>query len=269
MLNCSRRCLLKRSCCILKAASLNTVRRPFRSVVVAGNGKQNVSTFNHRTNCFMIRYRHESSYCDKLNPNFTIPHSVILDETDPLTSPEKKALERWKGKLSETKHFYEAVFVLGPMCSGKTHSIHELGCLKGGKGFAYVDTDEIMKGLEGYSDTLIDVFYLSARKVSIHLTDWLLDERMSFIAEGTCVKHDELKDYIVRLKEKGYKIKVKKIDGVPLDVVLDRAEKRISRRVPLDIIQEIYINSNIGIKKLWEINEKEHLFEEMTLQRLA
>jgi len=185
-----------------------------------------------------------------------------VNTSDPLTTSEESALNKWKERLSETRHFYEAIFVLGPMCAGKTSTIHEFGCLKQHKHFAYIDTDEIMKELDDYDDACIDVFYPSARKVSIHLTDWLLEERMSFIAEGTCVKYLELWDYMMRLKERGYSIKVRKIDSVPLDVVLERAEARMSRKMPLDVIKDIFVNSNIGLEKLWEINEREGMFEE-------
>lgn len=191
----------------------------------------------------------------------TLSHSEILEETDPLTTSEKETLLKWKNILAKTKHYYEAIFVLGPMCSGKTKTIHEFKCSNEYKKFAYIDTDEIMEGLNGYDHKKVDIFYPSARKVSIHLTDWLLDERMSFIAEGTCVLYDELEDYIVRLKEKGYDIKVMKIDDVALDVVVDRSEKRF-RYVAPEVIKDIYINSQIGLKKLWEKNEDNFLFKE-------
>ena len=201
--------------------------------------------------------KRESSYSDCLEPAREVPTIA-----EPLTPPEEIALRKWKEKLSETRHFYEAVFVLGPMCAGKTSTIHEFGCLKQHKHFAYVDTDEIMTRLDGYTDADIDVYYPSARNVSIHLTDWLLEERMSFIAEGTCVKYLELRDYMIRLKERGYNIRVVRIDGAPLDVLLDRASKRVRRRVPLEVIRDIHTHSIVGLQKLWEINAAEGLFEE-------
>jgi len=194
------------------------------------------------------------------------PYTDVPTIAGPLKESEKAALIYWKDKLSLTGHFYEAVFVLGPMCAGKTSTIHSFGCLKQYKHFAYVDTDEIMTHLDGYCDTDIDKFYPSARNVSIHLTDWLLEERMSFIAEGTCVKFLELRDYMIRLKDHGYSIKVVKLDTAPLDVLLERAEKRVRRRVSMDVIREIFVQSNIGLQKMWEINECEHLFEEFTLK---
>lgn len=71
------------------------------------------------------------------------------DENDPLTSSEQETLVEWQNILGKTKQTSEAVFILGPMCAGKTTTIRRFKSSKKYKKFAYVDTDEIMEGLKG------------------------------------------------------------------------------------------------------------------------
>merc|ERR1712224_1118901 len=53
-------------------------------------------------------------------------YSLGMDvEEEPLTPSEKDVLVEWKGVFSKNKHFRKAIFVLGPMCSGKTTTIRE------------------------------------------------------------------------------------------------------------------------------------------------
>lgn len=105
------------------------------------------------------------------------------------------------------------------------------------------------------------MFYPSARKISCYLTDWLLDQKLSFIAEGTCVLYKELEDYMIRLKEQGYVIKVKKINDTPLDLILERSRGR-TRYISPETLTDIFVNSNKSLKKLFERNKNTGLFEE-------
>ncbi|XP_065672962.1 uncharacterized protein LOC124809034 isoform X1 [Hydra vulgaris] len=193
-----------------------------------------------------------SSRADLSHMNSTFEQSV------------EDVLERWKQKYLIKKQYFEAVFVLGPMGSGKTTIIkRDFKKYEQYQHFSYVDTDEIMELIDGFQPDKVDTFYPTARIISIKLTDWLLDENISFVTEGTCVKHKELEEYMIRLKEKGYKIKVRRVPSVPLDLVLQRVKNRKSRYIAEDVIKDIYFNSEIGINKLFHSNKEKNIFEEL------
>ena len=177
---------------------------------------------------------------------------------------ENELIRNFKSQFLQTDQHYEAVFILGPMGSGKTRVINKEFRLHEVYGkYVYVDTDEIMEQLNGFHEKLVDIYYPSARKIAIHLTDWLLDKGLSFIAEGTCVKYLELEDYMIRLKEKGYKVKVKRIPHISLELTLQRVRNRKGRFVSDEVVKKIYIESQIGLKKLFERNELGDFFEEI------
>ena len=177
---------------------------------------------------------------------------------------EKEILERWKSKYLIKKQYFEAVFVLGAMGSGKTTIINrDFRQYELYQHYSFVDTDEIMELIDGFHPDKVDIFYPIARMISIKLTDWLLDENISFVAEGTCVKYKELEEYILRLKEKGYKIKVQRVASVPLSLVLERAKHRTRRHVSEEVIKDIYLHSEIGINKLFDSNKEKKLFDEL------
>ena len=188
-----------------------------------------------------------------------------LDKTYPDDCNEKRLIEEWISNQQMNLESYrnEAVFVLGPMGAGKTTVLQEE--FKNHpvyKNYAYVDTDELMEKLDGFDSERVDEFYPKARSVAITLTDWLLNKNISFVAEGTCVKYLELEDYMQRLKSKGYVIRVKHVNTIPLGEILKRTAKR-KRKIPEDVVKSIYYGSVKGIQELKDKNAKINLFEEL------
>ena len=163
----------------------------------------------------------------------------------------------WKRKLSNVKARGNAIFVLGPMGAGKSTTIEKnFKNHPEFKSYAYVDTDEIMGAIDEFSADKVDLYYPPARKIAISLTDWILTQNISFIAEGTCVKYKELIEYMERLKENGYKIHVNRLPFIPLIEILRRSKHRKNRIIPDDVVASIYHNATIGLDKLYEHNKK-------------
>lgn len=184
-----------------------------------------------------------------------------------ITSSDTKHVEsKWKRKLLNTQYRCDAIFVLGPMGAGKTTVINnEFKTHPVFGNYAYVDTDEIMGMLKGFESNKVEEYYPIARNIAIHLTDWILEQKISFVAEGTCVKYMELIDYMHRLKSVGYHVRVKRLPRVPLETVLERSKLRKNRVVPDHVVKSILEGSNLGLDKLYEFNKREFLFEDMDL----
>ena len=184
-----------------------------------------------------------------------------------ITSSDTKHVEsKWKRKLLNTQYRCDAIFVLGPMGAGKTTVINnEFKTHPVFGNYAYVDTDEIMGMLKGFESNKVEEYYPIARNIAIHLTDWILGQKISFVAEGTCVKYMELIDYMHRLKSVGYHVRVKRLPRVPLETVLERSKLRKNRVVPDHVVKSILEGSNLGLDKLYEFNKREFLFEDMDL----
>lgn len=184
-----------------------------------------------------------------------------------ITSSDTKHVEsKWKRKLLNTQYRCDAIFVLGPMGAGKTTVINnEFKTHPVFGNYAYVDTDEIMGMLKGFESNKVEEYYPIARNIAIHLTDWILEQKISFVAEGTCVKYMELIDYMHRLKSVGYHVRVKRLPRVPLETVLERSKLRKNRVVPDHVVKSILEGSNLGLDKLYEFNKREFLFEGMDL----
>ena len=184
-----------------------------------------------------------------------------------ITSSDTKHVEsKWKRKLLNTQYRCDAIFVLGPMGAGKTTVINnEFKTHPVFGNYAYVDTDEIMGMLKGFESNKVEEYYPIARNIAIHLTDWILEQKISFVAEGTCVKYMELIDYMHRLKSVGYHVRVKRLRRVPLETVLERSKLRKNRVVPDHVVKSILEGSKLGLDKLYEFNEREFLFEGMDL----
>ncbi|KAJ7377287.1 hypothetical protein OS493_030099 [Desmophyllum pertusum] len=182
-----------------------------------------------------------------------------------LNAQDTKLVEsQWKLKLMDTQYRCDAMFVLGPMGAGKTTAINnEFKTHPVFGNYAYVDTDEIMGMLKGFESNKVESYYPLARNIAINLTDWILEQKISFIAEGTCVKYLELIDYMHRLKTVGYHVRVKRLPRVTLDIVLERAKLRKNRLVPNHVVKSILEGSNLGLEKLYEFNKRELLFEDM------
>ena len=184
-----------------------------------------------------------------------------------ITSSDTKHVEsKWKRKLLNTQYRCDAIFVLGPMGAGKTTVINnEFKTHPVFGNYAYVDTDEIMGMLKGFESNKVEEYYPIARNIAIHLTDWILEQKISFVAEGTCVKYMELIDYMHRLKSVGYHVRVKRLPRVPLGTVLERSKLRKNRVVPDHVVKSILEGSKLGLDKLYEFNKGEFLFEGMDL----
>lgn len=182
-----------------------------------------------------------------------------------LDAKDTQLLEsKWKRKFMDTKYRCDAIFVLGPMGAGKTTVINnEFKTHPVFGNYAYVDTDEIMGMLKGFESNKVEEYYPLARTIAINLTDWILEQKISFVAEGTCVKYLELIDYMHRLKSVGYHVRVKRLLGVPLETVIERAKLRKNRVVPDHVVKSILEGSNLGLEKLYEFNKREALFEDM------
>ncbi|XP_068678358.1 uncharacterized protein [Montipora capricornis] len=170
----------------------------------------------------------------------------------------------WKRKFLNTKYRCDAIFVLGPMGAGKTTTIDsEFKNHPVFGNYAYVDTDEIMGMLKGFESNKVEDYYPIARNISITLTDWILEQKISFVAEGTCVKYMELRDYMHRLKTVGYHVRVKRLPPVSLGTVIERSKRRKNRIVPDHVVKSILEGSNLGLDQLYEFNKRESLFEDM------
>ena len=188
-------------------------------------------------------------------------NSVFTEETEEIE-------RRWKRKFFDTQCLGDAIFVLGPIGAGKTTVItNEFKCHPVFGKYAIVDTDEIMGMLDGFASDKVEEFYPVARHIAIRLTDWILDQKISFIAEGTCVKYLELIDYMHRLKSAGYHIRVKCLPVVSLETVLARAKLRKNRLVLDHVVRSIYHESHEGIRKLLEYNRDGSFFEEMDCEQ--
>ena len=163
----------------------------------------------------------------------------------------------WKRKLSNVKDRGNAIFVLGPMGAGKSTIIENYFKIHPEfKSFAYVDTDEIMGAIDAFSADKVDIYYPPAREIAISLTDWILTQKISFVAEGTCVKYKELIVYMRRLKETGYTIHVNRLPYVPLKEILHRSKHRKNRLIPDHVVTSIYTNATIGLNQLYAYNKK-------------
>ncbi|XP_028400358.1 uncharacterized protein LOC114523585 [Dendronephthya gigantea] len=173
-------------------------------------------------------------------------NQVVLDRVE----------REWKRKLNNVKERGDAIFVLGPMGAGKSTIIEN--CFKYHlkyKSYAYVDTDAIMGTIDAFTADKVEIYYPLARKIAISLTDWILMQNISFVAEGTCVKVEELIEYMERLKETGYKIHVNCLPPVSLNEILHRSKHRKNRIIHDDVVTSIYTHATIGLKKLYEYNK--------------
>ena len=188
------------------------------------------------------------------------PTAIFGEETQELES-------KWKKRFLDTRYRFDAIFILGPMGTGKTTVINnEFKNHPIFGNYAYVDTDEIMGMLQGFASNKVVEYYPIARNIAIRLTDWILEQKISFVAEGTCVKYMELIDYMHRLKSVGYQVRVKRLPRVPLETVVERAKLRKNRIVPDHVVRAIHEGSNLGVEKLYEFNKKASIFVDMDLQ---
>lgn len=186
-----------------------------------------------------------------------VSHSDSGSGPDPMST--NRLVESWKAKYSTFPAKSEAVFFIGPMGAGKSYQVNFFFSEESRRTrFAFVDTDEIMSELDGYSHDRAKDFYPIARNIAVQLTDWLLEHRISFVAEGTGVNYADMTDYLRRLRKADYTIQICFLDHVDEATALQRMQTR-SRTVPADMASQIYHNSIKGCQMLREVCSREQL----------
>lgn len=190
--------------------------------------------------------------------------SKIVSEHD---MASQKVLERWKRQYETIGRIgREVVFVLGPMGVGKSTIIGNVLQKEARfRDYLYVDCDEIMSSIDGFSLSEIDRFYKVSRQICFSLTDWICEKGFCFIAEGTCVDYLSLWRYMERLKESNYKIFTVFLSE-PAEVVVHRAAQR-ERRLPDCQVKNIYESSIQGCQKIQELNLKKSIFKILVFPR--
>lgn len=88
--------------------------------------------------------------------------------------------------------------------------------------YVYVDIDEIMGMLKGFELNKVEDYYLIVRNIFIIFIDWILEQKISFVVEGICVKYMEFRDYMYCLKIVGYYVCVKCLFLVLFGIVIER-----------------------------------------------
>ena len=150
------------------------------------------------------------------------------------------SVEKRMGSLS----LREIDIVLAPMGAGKsTFTKNNLMDEKK----IFISIDDYIQDITSPEYTGEDM-YRRSRQIGIKFTDYLLENHISMIVEGTGRNSDML-DYMKRLKEDGYYIRTFLIK-TPLDVCIDRVKVRnrnTSRKVSISAVRETY-------KILWEEN---------------
>lgn len=111
-------------------------------------------------------------------------------------------------KIKENKDKYstkELSFVCGPMGSGKTTFILSKLLNNSHMKSYYSSIDELIPYFKKFEITDSRIMYKLCRQVGIEVTDYLLENNISMIIEGTGINKD-MYDYLLRVKEKGYHI---------------------------------------------------------------
>ncbi len=174
-----------------------------------------------------------------------------MHKTDVLHEKIVSAITATDGKKEKGTHPF-AILVGGGTASGKSQlrkEIIEKELKKNNLSYTLVDADEIKLHLPHYHELLVTNPSQAAalvHKESTHIRDLalnkLIQERTSFIYEGTMTKYRNYLELIMKLKEADYLIHVW-IADVPLEVARKRAknrEKETGRRVPDSVINNTH-----------------------------
>lgn len=148
--------------------------------------------------------------------------------------------------IQKTKYSVnKCLFVCGPMGSGKSTFIktnlvnHPIFGT-----YYYSSIDDLVPLLDNRLD--VRQKYLISREVGIIVTDYLLDNNISMIIEGTGVNHDMI-DYLDRLRNKGYQIATYFLK-TELEVCRDRVKDRNTKQVH-QVLDEDVVSY---YQKLWQ-----------------
>ena len=144
-------------------------------------------------------------------------------------------------KYSKSK----VVFVFGCMGAGKSTFMEKN--FKEQTDMVFVSIDDYFHELHT-EDVSIEHTYLQCREIGILFTDWLLDNKISLLTEGTG-QHSDILDYLKRLLASGYVISSYFLK-TPLETCLERVKERnkmIDRKVSPESVKYAF-------KQLWGCN---------------
>lgn len=150
--------------------------------------------------------------------------------------------------INENKDKYskfKAVFIFGCMGAGKSTFIKKN--FKDQIDMVSVSIDEYFHELHT-EDVSVEHTYLQCREIGKIFTDWLLENKISVISEGTG-QHSDILDYLKRLQTSGYVISSYFL-RTPLETCLNRVEERnktTDRKVSQDSVKYAF-------KQLWRCN---------------
>jgi predicted kinase len=135
------------------------------------------------------------------------------------------------------------VYVCGPMGSGKsTYIKHKL--VRCGINAYYSSIDELQHYFVNETTHPQELYQL-CRKVGIIVTDYLLENNISMVIEGTGINMDMV-EYLQRLKLSGYKIKT-----IFLKTSLETCLTRVSKRNETDAHKVILSDIEKYYNILW------------------
>ena len=145
-----------------------------------------------------------------------------------------------------------AILIMGGTASGKgtaTESIKKKLMSQVGQKFAELDVDEFKKAIPEYKKFDPSQAANNVHKESSHLGNrarkYAVDNNMNLVNDGTFSDMNKAKDFISKLKKKGYKIHL-----INVSTDIDEAKKReamraerTGRKVPVDVLESSHIGA--------------------------